>query len=146
MFCGWCRVLCCHPVATLDRATVRNCLWARTTRVESTSDTGLGGHALRGRHSFRRWDRLRLRWYGDMMSHPGPDPFPYIASAASHPDMVPPAGEPWWPDVGVFALSFNGYRYLGSVEACNSFDRSVRDRYRLSGEFPSNLSLNVAGR
>ena len=72
-----------------------------------------------------------------------------IATAALRATEVPPPGAPWWPDVSAFALTFNGYVYLGGLRPCAAVSNSVRDRHlasaRLSGGLGHAVTLCLKG-
>jgi hypothetical protein len=66
-----------------------------------------------------------------------------IATAALRATEVPPPGAPWWPDVSAFALTFNGYVYLGGLRACAAVSELVRDRHLASARLVGGLGLNL---
>ena len=62
------------------------------------------------------------------------DAFPpnALATAALRATDVPRPGAPWWPDVSTFALTFDGYVYLGGLRACAAASELVREHHLAS--------------
>jgi hypothetical protein len=61
-----------------------------------------------------------------------------IASADLRVEDVPELHAEW-DDVRVFALTFNGYDYTGSLEACSSLAEQMRQAYKANSSLKGSL-------
>ena len=59
---------------------------------------------------------------------------------ASLNDYPIPGAEDDWNEIGSFALTFDGYEFWGSFEACSEVSQRYLDAYIKDGSLPTNLT------
>lgn len=64
----------------------------------------------------------------------------HIPNQELTPEMLPKP-EADWSAIGNFALTFNGYEYWGSFEACGDKANAAKEVYKQTGELPQSLTL-----